>query len=169
MSVGVILDRPKYEVNVGSVLRSAEIFGAREIVIIGTRYVRGSHGRWRAPTDVHNSAKRLNLREVDTMAEALALFPDHFIVVVERKMGGALLPAFRHPLDAVYVFGPEDGAVDEASVLLSGAEPAHVEIPAHLSVCNEHIGSLNLAQAVTVTLYDRISKTGAYLCAKGGQ
>lgn len=153
MRPALILDRPKYEVNVGGVLRSAEAFGVETVVIVGRRYARDRS--WHAPTDVHHSAKRLDLRAADSLDEALRMLASHDPVFVERQEGAAALPAFAHPSSAVYVFGPEDGAVE---VPAERRDSLRVVIPASDGVIHAGIGSLNLAVAASIVLYDRSAK-----------
>jgi len=57
------------------------------------------------------------------------------------------LPEFTHPECACYIFGPEDGTVDQQIV---DRADAVVYIPT--------VGRLNLAATVNVVLYDRLAK-----------
>ena len=60
------------------------------------------------------------------------------------------LPAFEHPTRALYLFGPEDGSIPEDALDMCRRK---VMIPQlYAKVC------LNLASAVNVVLYDRMSK-----------
>jgi tRNA C32,U32 (ribose-2'-O)-methylase TrmJ len=71
---------------------------------------------------------------------------------VERRENAELLPSFKHPPDALYVFGPEDGTLGRAT--LSWCH-RFVSIPTYPD------GPLNLAAAVNVVLYDRLLKNVA--------
>ena len=62
--------------------------------------------------------------------------------------GATPLPAFEHPDNAFYLFGPEDGSLSES----------------HLSMCDEVVyiptlSSLNLAVTANIVLYDRLAKS----------
>ena len=70
------------------------------------------------------------------------------IVCIELVEGAIALPAFVHPDHALYLFGPEDGSLDQ--VLIDRAD-AVVFIPT--------TGCLNLAATVNVVLYDRLAKS----------
>ena len=74
--------------------------------------------------------------------------PDECVTVaVERVAEAAPLPEFEHPESAAYVFGPENGSLEETIL----ERCAHVvAIPGH--ECS------NLAAVVNVVLYDRIAK-----------
>ena len=76
-----------------------------------------------------------------------ALPEDCVPVAVERVSTARPLPDFEHPERARYVFGPENGALDET--ILKCCTHA-VAIPGH--ECS------NLAAAVNVVLYDRVAK-----------
>jgi tRNA(Leu) C34 or U34 (ribose-2'-O)-methylase TrmL len=68
-------------------------------------------------------------------------------VAIEIRSGSENLVDFEHPNDAVYVFGPEDGSIDQSILRLCHR---FVQIPtAHC---------LNLAAAANIVLYDRFVK-----------
>ena len=71
------------------------------------------------------------------------------IVCVEFVEGATLLPEFQHPDKAFYIFGPEDGTIDQE--IIDKAD-AVVYVPT--------IGCMNLAASVNVVLYDRMAKSG---------
>lgn len=72
------------------------------------------------------------------------------LVCVELVEGATPLPEFDHPDNAYYLFGPEDGTLDQAVI---DRADAVVFIPTR--------GCLNLAAAVNVVLYDRLAKAPA--------
>lgn len=79
------------------------------------------------------------------------------VVAVDLIAGAVPLPMFVHPFlepaessspgVVVYIFGPEDGTLSQHSLSRS-----------HSAVYIPTVGSLNLSAAVTVLLYDRVSK-----------
>ena len=81
------------------------------------------------------------------MTAALGALPDECVpVAVERVAEATPLPEFEHPERAMYVFGPENGSLDETMI----ERCAHiVSIPGH--ECS------NLAAVVNVVLCDRIA------------
>jgi tRNA(Leu) C34 or U34 (ribose-2'-O)-methylase TrmL len=72
---------------------------------------------------------------------------DYTPICVELVRGAQQLPAFTHPENAIYVFGPEDGDV-----------PKGIRHICHNFVIIPGKGCLNLAAAVNVVLYDRAAK-----------
>ena len=69
-------------------------------------------------------------------------------VVIELVENAIPLPEFSHPKDALYIFGPEDGSVNQ--LLIDNADYV-VYIPT--------TGCMNLAATANVVLYDRLCKS----------
>lgn len=69
------------------------------------------------------------------------------IVCVELTEGATALPEFIHPENALYIFGPEDGTIDQATI----DKADHV-------VYIPTTGCLNLAATCNIVLYDRAAK-----------
>ena len=141
----VALDRVKNDINLGSAMRAAGAFGAAMVVASGRRLRPGC-------TDTERAHRHMPLVRVDHVLSALPF--DCIPVVVERHPRATPLESFRHPERAYYIFGPEDGFV--LSEVLERC-PLLVSIDA---------GSLNLAAAVNVVLYDRSLKSK--WCLGGG-
>ena len=70
------------------------------------------------------------------------------IICVELVEGATPLPEFKHPENAMYIFGPEDGNIDKKMIQKADSV---VYIPT--------IGCMNLAATVNVLLYDRMAKS----------
>lgn len=138
MSAAIGLVSPKCSANVASVLRTADCFGASAVFATGIRYRR--HG-----ADTSGAYSRVPLIQVDNLH---AHIPFAYVpVAIEIVDGCDSLPAFAHPRNALYVFGPEDGSLGRA----------------HLSWCRHVIRiptrlCLNLGVCVAVVLYDRAAK-----------
>lgn len=73
---------------------------------------------------------------------------DMKIVCVEFAENATPLPGFRHPQNAFYIFGPEDGGISQEVI---DRADAVVYVPTN--------GCLNLSATVNVVLYDRLTKT----------
>ena len=73
------------------------------------------------------------------------------VVCVELAIDAVPLPGFIHPENAFYIFGPEDGSIDQD--IIDRADEV-VYIPT--------IGCMNLAATVNVLLYDRLAKQGSH-------
>jgi tRNA(Leu) C34 or U34 (ribose-2'-O)-methylase TrmL len=83
---------------------------------------------------------------VDELANGYRLLTP---IAVEVRPNAERLPDFEHPLNALYVFGPEDGTLDRGIL-----EACHRFVVIPSTNC------LNLAAAVNVVLYDRMAKSG---------
>jgi tRNA(Leu) C34 or U34 (ribose-2'-O)-methylase TrmL len=119
------------------------------VVYTGKRYQHAS-------TDVTKAHRHVPLLRVENMADAI---PFNCVpVAVDLVEGAVPLPDYQHPERAMYIFGPEDGTLGEATLKLCRDR---VMIPT--AFC------LNLAVAVSTVLYDRRAKEkqrgGVRLCA----
>lgn len=140
ISIGLI--NPKSPSNVGAVMRAAGCYQVNEVRYTGSRYDRAA----RFHTDTRNISLSIPLK---SLTDLLGDLPgDTKVVCVELVEGATALPAFVHPEQALYVFGPEDGSLDQA--LIDRAD-AVVYVPT--------IGCMNLAASVNVLLYDRLAKS----------
>jgi tRNA(Leu) C34 or U34 (ribose-2'-O)-methylase TrmL len=97
---------------------------------------------YRRKVSFHPIVPRMYERPIDNYKE------DITPVAVEVLPSAEPLPTFIHPVNALYVFGPEDGGIPKG---IRNACHRFVTIPAD--------GCLNLAAAVNVVLYDRLVKT----------
>lgn len=140
LSIGLI--NPKSPTNVGAILRASGCFGASSISYSGNRLNRALPFN----TDTQNNAGNIPLIHKSSVLDELP--EDTKIVCVELVEGAIPLPSFVHPLNALYLFGPEDGSVSQA--IIDKADDV-VYIPT--------VGCLNLAATVNVVLYDRLAKS----------
>ncbi|MFT4676877.1 MAG: tRNA(Leu) C34 or U34 (ribose-2'-O)-methylase TrmL [Candidatus Azotimanducaceae bacterium] len=139
LSIG--LSNPKNPINVGLVMRAAGCFEVDSVFYTGERYDRAASFN----TDTQNSSLSIPLTWVPSLPGNIA--DNTHVVCVELVEGATPLPAYQHPNKALYIFGPEDGTIQQE--VLDRADSV-VFMPT--------IGSLNLAAAVNVLLYDRLSK-----------
>ena len=144
VSIGLL--NPKSPENVSSVMRSAGNFGVDSVFYTGKRYPRAEKLK---PCSVDMSrkvGKDITLSAItDLIADAPA---QHKIVCIEFAENAVALPAYEHPHDALYVFGPEDGSISQDII---DCADAVVFIPTS--------GCMNLAATVNVVLYDRLAKS----------
>lgn len=137
----VALFDPKTDGNVGGAIRAAGVFSARLVVVGGKRLnVKGRVER----TDPRSTHRQIPVQWIPNVLDALP--HECEAVAVEMGEGATCLSEFVHPQQAFYVFGAEDSGLPQDIVKVCDH---HVSIPA---------GSLNLAAAVNVVLYDRLSK-----------
>jgi len=146
-SASIGLSNPKSPVNVGLVMRAAGCFKANAVIYTGERYDRAAPFN----TDTQNMSRSIPLNWVPSLPGDIS--GDTQVVCVEFVEGATPLPAYEHPDKALYVFGPEDGTIEQRVLNLADAV---VFMPT--------TGSLNLAAAVNVVLYDRLAKMPASDC-----
>lgn len=141
----IILTNPKYSANVGAAVRAASCFGAKQVWWTGNR-VKLEEGE-RLPREERMIGYRdVELKHFDYPFEQFR-GQDVTPVALELLPGSECLLDFEHPENAVYVFGPEDGSIDQVTRKLCHR---FVTIP------SKHC--TNLAAAVYLVLYDRIMK-----------
>lgn len=132
-------------VNLGAMLRTAHAFGASFAFVIDA-YAPVRHSL----TDTSKAHEQMPVWDIESVA-ALSL-PRHCrLVGVELTDEAILLPTFRHPLNAAYVFGAERGAL--GAELVARCDWI-VKIPTRFCV--------NLGVAVAITLYDRLLCHGRF-------
>lgn len=137
------LSNPKSPSNVGAVMRAAGCFSVDAVFYTGERYPRAA----RFNTDTKDRSRNIPLTGVACLLQSV---PENAkIVCVELVEGATPLPEYRHPDNAFYLFGPEDGTLSQEVI---DRADAVVYVPT--------IGCLNLAATVNVVLYDRLAKSG---------
>jgi len=144
-NVSIGLCNPKSPMNVGSVMRAAGCYKADSVLYTGDRYERAV----KFNTDTRDAARSISLSQVEDLLEGGSA--NRKVVCVELAEGAIPLPEFQHPDDVLYIFGPEDGTIDQK--LVDRAD-AVVYVPT--------VGCMNLAATVNVVLYDRLVKSDSY-------
>lgn len=140
------LTNPKNASNVGSVMRAAGCYCVDSVFYTGLRYDRAV----KLNTDTKQIRSSIPLSNVDDLLQCKN---DHTkVICVDLVVGAIPLPAFTHPENALYIFGPEDGTI-----------PQHVINKADHVVYVPTIGCMNLAATVNVVLYDRLSKSTTHI------
>lgn len=138
---GVACWKPKTADNVGTLWRSAHVFGASFLAVVGGRY----HHQ---PSDTTKAPRHVPLYEYDTFDAFYAGLPHGCRVIgVELVENARSLPGYGHPDQAVYLLGPEDGSLSPAVL-----ERCHSRLVIPGAYC------LNLAVAGSVVMYDRVAK-----------
>lgn len=140
--VSIGLSNPKSATNVASILRACGCYGASSIFYTGQRF---GYAKQFNP-DTQNMRAVIPTVGVDDL---LAYKPKGATTVTIELVEGAIpLPEFRHPDNAFYIFGPEDGSVEQEVI---DASDHLVYIPT--------FNSMNLAATANVVLYDRLAKS----------
>lgn len=138
--IGIVL--PKYEVNIGTLCRSAYAFGASFIFTIGERYKKQN-------SDTTKSWRHIPILRFSTEDECWRAIPyDCVPIGIERSEMALDLPQFAHPQRAVYFLGPEDGNL-----------PTRIAERCKVILNIPSVHCLNVSVAGSVVLYDRVSKT----------
>jgi tRNA(Leu) C34 or U34 (ribose-2'-O)-methylase TrmL len=141
-SAHIALVNPKSPQNMGSILRAAGCYQVTSIHYTGTRLDRASQ----YVTDTkkrHLEITPTHVHDIIAVAKSKQLK----VVAIELVEGAIPLPDYKHPVHALYLFGPEDGTIDQD--LLNQCDEV-VYVPT--------IGCMNLAATVNVVLYDRMAK-----------
>ena len=133
---------PKTEQNVGTLWRSATLYGADFIFTVGRRYEKQA-------SDTMQAWRHIPLWNFVDFAD----LNDHLpcacpIVCVEQYVNAHDLRGFVHPERAAYLLGAEDSGIPES--ILDGRYV--VQIPSLLPQC------ANVAVAGSIVLYDRFVK-----------
>ena len=137
--IGLI--NPKSPSNVGSVMRAAGCYQADAVFYTGQRYARAA----KFNTDTKSVNKKIPLTGIE---DIIAAKNDNMkIVCVDLVEGAIPLPEYKHPEQALYVLGPEDGSIEQS--IIDQADDV-VYVPT--------IGCMNLAATTNVVLYDRLAK-----------
>ncbi len=140
--VSIGLTKPKSTANVGAVMRAAGCYQVDAIYYTGERYDRAS----KFQTDTKTVSQKIPLTGVKSLLECI---PEQTkMVCVELVEGATPLPEYQHPDNVIYIFGPEDGTIDQDVI---DRADAVVYVPT--------IGCMNLAATVNVLLYDRLAKS----------
>ncbi len=152
--IAVILFRPKYSENVGSVARACANMGCGQILLVDPWDFDAQRA---LPLATHHAQHLIdNLRIVPTLAEALAPFAFSYgttarlggwrkVVHTPREVAPHII-AQRAYGDVALVFGPEDRGLTNTEIEVCNAL---ITIPT-----STELTSLNLAQAVLLILYE---------------
>jgi tRNA G18 (ribose-2'-O)-methylase SpoU len=138
---GIGIERTKAEVNIGTLWRSAYIFGASFIFTVGRRYKKQS-------SDTVCAWRHIPLYHFLTADEFYGFLPyDCRLVGVELDERAKPIRGYVHPQRAVYILGAEDVGLS----------------PEMIGRCHELIVipgdySLNVAVAGSIVMFDRINK-----------
>ena len=139
---GIGVYHPKTEVNIGTLLRSADAFGAAFVFTVGRRFRKQA-------SDVWKSWRHIPVFEVADIDGLRRWLPFSCpLVGVELDERARMLSAWSHPERACYLLGAEDHGLPPD---VRAACHSLVQIPG-ASRC------LNVASAGSIVLYDRAAK-----------
>jgi tRNA G18 (ribose-2'-O)-methylase SpoU len=141
---GIGVYHPKTAENIGTLWRSAMLYGADFIFTVGRRYEKQASDTMKAWRHI----PLWNFMDFDELREHLPYESD--LVCVELAEGAFDLRTYVHPERAVYLLGAEDYGIP--ANILEGRQV--VQVPAMLP------HSANVAVAGSLVLYDRFVKGG---------
>jgi len=127
-------------------MRAAGNFRVDSVLYTGTRYARAAQLNTATENLSRKVGQHIPLASVTSLTESAA--KNMRIVCIEFAENAIPLPEYKHPDNAFYIFGPEDGTLEQA--VIDRADDV-VYIPT--------TGCMNLAATVNVVLYDRLSKS----------
>jgi len=153
-NITIVLNKPKYPGNVGSVARCAKNMGIEKIFVVGNRNLDKEEMKTMA-THVTSDIVE-NIRYFDRLDEALTEF--HYVVGTTSRRGGARgpvvspremaerLPEISQNNEIALLFGPEDTGLSNDELRFCHLV---VAIPA-----SSQFKSINLSHAVMIVCYE---------------
>lgn len=138
---GIGIYHPKNKINIGTLWRSAHIFGAAMLFTIGHRYKKQA-------SDTMDSRRHVPMHEYSDFEDFKSHLPyDCRIVAVEITDKADDIRTFKHPQRCVYMLGAEDSGIPQAVL-----EKSHLIVRLPGEYC------LNVSTAGAIVMYDRIAK-----------
>jgi len=134
---------PKTEVNVGSLYRTANLYGAAFVFTVGLRYQRRA-------ADTMNTPQHKPLFHFEDLSDLIKHLPFSApLIGVELDPRARMLNDFTHPERGIYLLGAED----------HGLPPAVTDRCHHLvQIPTPAPQSMNVAVAGSIVIYDRYAK-----------
>lgn len=136
---GIGIYHPKFEVNCGTLWRSAHAFGASMCFTIGARFKKQA-------SDISQAWHHVPFFQFDTIESLKKHLPyDAMLIGIELNDKARPLDKFCHPERALYLLGAEDHGLPEKVM-----NQCHhlIQIP-NLNLC------LNVSTAGSLVMYDR--------------
>jgi tRNA G18 (ribose-2'-O)-methylase SpoU len=138
---GIGIYEPKTKINLGTLWRSANLFGTTFIFTIGSRYKYQE-------SDTMHTERHIPLFTYDTFTDFYKSLPmASDIVAIELDENSVPIKTFKHPQRAVYLLGAEDKGIPES--ILKKCKHI-VQLPGKFS--------LNVSVAGSIVMFDRINK-----------
>jgi len=137
---GIGIINGKNQINLGTLWRSANIFGASFIFTIGCRYPKRGQA-----TDTMKTPRHIPLYEYDSFEE-FSIPRDCELISIELNVSSKQIIQFKHPQRAIYLLGAEDTGIPDYILDKSRI----IQLP------GDHC--LNVSVAGSIVMYDRIAK-----------
>lgn len=141
---GIGVYHPKTEENIGTLWRSAFLWGADFIFTVGARY-------HKQPSDTPDTTKHIPLYSYSDFNDLLKHLPDRSeLVCIELAEKATPLNKAKHPERAVYMLGAEDYGIPQEHLV------GHQTIV----IPTEKQWSMNVAVAGSIVMADRFMRSG---------
>lgn len=138
---GIGIYQPKTAENIGSLWRTALVFGAQFIFVIDAKYKKQS-------SDVFKTWSKIPLFQFTSLNAFNESVPYSCkLVGIEIENKATPLQSFKHPERAVYILGSENNGLPKSLIK-----------KCHEIVILPGDKSLNVAVAGSIVMYDRINK-----------
>lgn len=135
---GIGIFKPKHNVNIGTLFRSAQAFGADFLYTIGTKYKKES-------ADTCDTTQNIPYYYYESEEEFLKNLPNNSeLISVELDCAASNITNFYHPRKAVYLLGNESSGIP---ITLMAKSKHIVQIP--VNIC------LNVGVTGSIVMYDR--------------
>ncbi|HRZ18614.1 MAG TPA: TrmH family RNA methyltransferase [Methanofastidiosum sp.] len=145
LTPSIALINPKYPRNVGQAIRAASCFDVKQVWFTGDRVSLDVAKGQRLPREERMKGySKVELVQFDYFFDQ---FKDVTPVAVEVSPNAEVLTTFKHPENALYIFGPEDGSIPQVT-----RKHCHRFVVIPTRHCT------NLAAAIYIILYDRFMK-----------
>lgn len=141
---GIGVYKPKHEVNIGSLWRTAKLLGADYLFTIGRRYKTQA-------SDTQKVTRHMPLFHYASFEDMRLTMPlEAQLIAIELSEDAVPLSGYRHPHQAVYLLGAEEAGIPEEILR---------QCQATIVLPGDH--SMNLAVAGSIVMYDRFTKGAA--------
>lgn len=138
---GIGIENGKTEANLGTLWRSADIFGAAFIFTIGRRYRQ-------QPSDTSKAFRGIPLYSYNTFEDFYSTLPFCCqLVGIELIESATPLCEYKHPDRAIYLLGAEDSGLTKKALNRC-----------HTCLVLPGSWSMNVATAGSIVMYDRHTK-----------
>jgi tRNA (guanosine-2'-O-)-methyltransferase len=138
---GIGILNGKTTANIGTLWRSANIFGASFIFVIGNRYKKQA-------SDTMQTWRHIPLYHYETFAEFYKSMPyDCQLIGIELDNNSVPISDFKHPERCIYLLGAEDSGLTTEAI-----NKCHSLVQLPGDYC------LNVSVAGSIVLFDRINK-----------
>lgn len=140
---GIGIYQPKTSDNIGTLWRTAYLYGASYIFVIDAKYKKGS-------SDIMKVWSKIPLLQFETLDAFLSTVPYSCKVVgLENEKDSIPVKDYVHPDRAIYILGSEDNGL-----------PNRLKERCHDMIKLPGEESLNVAVAGSIAMFDRINKLG---------